>query len=82
MTESSDEYRLVLAFDTDKPEFTRGFELGQLWERIERDGCTAQLVHAENTEMVMRVAEASGLVFAAEDAGAGWLNVTLTRKKS
>jgi hypothetical protein len=66
---------LVLAFDTDEPEFTRGFEAGQLWERLERDGMAAQLVHAGNAEMVMRMAEAKGLKFCANDAGDGWLGV-------
>jgi hypothetical protein len=71
------EFGLVLAFDTDDPEFTRGFEAGQLWERLERDGAADQLIHAENAEMVMRIAESRGLAFKAEDAGDGWLHVTL-----
>lgn len=71
------EYGLVLPFDTDEREFTRGFEAGQLWERLERDGHAGQLVHAENAEMVMRMAEAKGLEFSGHDAGEGWLQVTL-----
>jgi hypothetical protein len=27
-------YEVVLAFDTDDPQFVRGFEAGRLWERI------------------------------------------------
>ena len=68
---------LVLAFDTDEPEFTRGFEAGQLWERLERDGIADQLIHAENAEMVMRMADAKGLRFGAEDVGDGWLSVAI-----
>lgn len=75
--DGGNELSLVLAFDTDDPEFTRGFEAGQLWERIERDGFAEKLVHAENAEMVMRIAEARGLTFTAEDAGDGWLHVAL-----
>lgn len=71
------EYGLVLRFDTDDPEFVRGFELGQLWERIERDGAVSQLIHAENAEMVMRIAESKGLRFRAEYAGDGWMTVAL-----
>lgn len=71
------EYGLVLAFDTDDQEFTRGFESGQLWERIERDGRAEQLIHAGNAEMVMRIAEAKRLTFSAEDLSDGWLRVTL-----
>ncbi len=69
------EYNLILTFDTDEPEFTRGFEAGQLWERLEHSGRTEQLIHAENAEMVMRMAEAKGLQFSAEDVGNGWMQV-------
>jgi hypothetical protein len=75
---SDDGMSLVLAFDTDEPEFTRGFEAGQLWERLERDGIAAQLIHAENAEMVMRMAEEKGLRFSAEDVGDGWLSVAIS----
>lgn len=27
-------YTLVLPFDTDDPEFVRGFEVGRLWEKM------------------------------------------------
>jgi len=75
------EYGLVLAFDSDDQEFTRGFEAGQLWERLERDGFVHQLIHAENAEMVMRMAESRdrGLTFTAEDVGNGWMQVTIGR---
>ncbi len=29
------DYKLVLAFDTNDPEFTRGFECGQVWSAME-----------------------------------------------
>lgn len=77
MSDEDGEYGLVLPFDTDDPEFTRGFETGQLWERLERDGMADQLIHAENAEMVMRMAEAKGLGFRADDVGNGWLAVTI-----
>jgi hypothetical protein len=75
------EYSLVLAFDTDDPEFTRGFEAGQIWERLERDGYTSQLVSAGNAEMVMRMADKHGLKFTAEDVGYEWLQVTVGEPK-
>ncbi len=74
------EYGLVLAFDSDDPEFTRGFEAGQLWERLERDGYAGQLIHTENAEMVMRMAEAKGLAFTAGDVGDGWMQVAVGRE--
>jgi|HubBroStandDraft_2_1064218.scaffolds.fasta_scaffold54488_3 hypothetical protein len=74
------EYGLVLAFDTDDFEFTRGFALGQLWERLERhpEGIAATVL-AASAEMVMRIAEAKGLPFTAEPAGDSgeWLWVTI-----
>lgn len=74
---SDSDWSLVLAFDTDEPDFTRGFEAGQLWERLERDRQAVQLIHAENAEMVMRMAAAKGLRFSAEDVGDSWLSVTI-----
>lgn len=76
--DSESEFSLVLAFDTGDPEFTRGFEAGQLWERVERDGEASQLVHAENAEMVMRIAEAKNLRFTAEEVADGWVKVRLS----
>lgn len=70
-------YGLVLPFDSDDPEFTRGFEAGIIWERTE-EGPYSGLIHAENAEMVMRIAEARGMSFAAQDAGDDeWLNVVI-----
>lgn len=71
------DFGLVLKFDTDDPEFTRGFELGQLWERVEQQGYVDQLLHSENAEMVIRIAESKKLRFSAEDLGSGWLQVRL-----
>lgn len=73
------EYGLVVSFDSDDAEFTRGFEAGQLWERLERDGYADQLIHAENAEMVMRMAASRGrdLPFSAQDLGNGWMQVTV-----
>lgn len=80
MTESDDEkpnWGLVLAFDSDDPEFTRGFEAGLLWERLERDARADQLLRAENTEMLMRMAESKHLTFRADDLGDGWMHVVV-----
>lgn len=73
---SEEDWGLVLAFDTDDPEFTRGFEAGQMWERLNRDRHACQTVHGENAEMVMRMAEALDVSFSARDLGDGWLHVT------
>lgn len=75
--DDSDGLNLVLAFDTDEPEFTRGVEAGILWERMVHEAHIEQLVHAENAEMVIRMAEARGWTFAGEAVDEHWLRVTL-----
>jgi hypothetical protein len=74
---SSDRHKmdLVCPFDSDHPEFTRGFELGVLWERLKKPGPFEATLHATNAEMVMRVAEAAGRSFSGEDIGDDWVSV-------
>lgn len=74
------EYGLVLRFDSDEPEFTHGFEVGQIWERLTHEPGFEGPIHAENAEMVMRIAEARGCDFSGEDAGDGWMHVRLLKK--
>lgn len=71
-------YGLVLPFDSDDVEFARGVEVGQLWERLERDGFLHQpLAHATNAEMFIRFAEAKGLPFKAEPVNDEWISITI-----
>ena len=67
---------LVLPFDTDDPEFIRGFEAGRLWAQL----CTGEPVeatlHATNIEMAMRMAEAAGRPFVGSDVADEWVQVT------
>ena len=66
---------LILAFDSDDPEFARGFEAGRLWSQLR--GCPGQpvieLVHARNAELVFRMADATGRSVRGEDIGDDWL---------
>lgn len=63
----SDGHRLLLAFDSDDPEFTRGVEIGLLWMRCQHEAPPVEaIVHASNIEMVMRVADAYGLTATSE----------------
>jgi hypothetical protein len=73
----SDGYSLVLAFDTDSPEFTRGIEAGRLYERMVRDPEPFdQMIHATNAEMALRIAEATGRRVSAVDVGDDvWLDL-------
>lgn len=80
----SDEAELILTFDTEHPEFCRGFEAGLMWGRIEfgdEDPIPA-LVTPKNAEMIMRMAEASNCEFTGEWVNEDWMTVQLKRKKN
>jgi hypothetical protein len=70
-------FEQVMAFDTDAPEFVRGFELGRLWEQLqaEPEQPLEQLVHISNAEMVMRLAEACGREVASRERDGTWMTV-------
>lgn len=73
-------YGLVVAFDTDDPEFTRGFEAGLLWAAMEaNDESIERMIHGTNAEMVMRMATAKGYRYQGEDVGHDWLHVVLAK---
>lgn len=73
------EMSLVLSFDSDDPEFTRGFEAGSLWERMKnREHPIHQMFHSNNAEMAMRMAEAQGYEFRADDASEEWVFLHLS----
>lgn len=66
------DYGLILGFDTDEPEFVRGFEAGRLYELM-RDGAPfEQTIHASNTEMAMRICETHDRAFTAESLDDNW----------
>ena len=78
MTLIMDGHGLLLPFDSDDPQFARGFELGHLWALLRelRDETVTELVHASNTEMLIRIAEATGREFAAKILDETWLEIT------
>lgn len=62
MSDFSD-FLLALEFDTDDPEFARGFEAGRLWEIFRRNDehmLDGQFFHASNSELVLRMIDAWG----------------------
>lgn len=73
-------FGLRLAFDSDDPEFTRGFEIGRYDTILGRDGEAEGYLHPENAEMVMRLAETHDCDVAAKDIGYGWMWVTFTKR--
>ena len=71
-------WKILLPFDTDDPEFCRGFEAGRMWERIKSDRTTwSQIIHATNAEMIMRMCELEYRSFRAEDLAGNemWIQV-------
>lgn len=55
---------LLLAFDSDHPEFVRGFEAGRLWALCqERSDEFTETIHWKNAEMLTRIHEATGRSF-------------------
>jgi hypothetical protein len=66
-----------LRFDTDDPEFQRGFEIGVLWERLVTDGACNMAVSASNAEMVIRVAQAFGCQFSGREIEDDQISVEL-----
>ena len=68
---------LVLPFDTDDPQFRRGIEIGVLWQQLEYEPSVHVTIHADCTEMVMRIAEARKLPFCAEPIEDAWMHVSI-----
>lgn len=75
----NDDWALVLPFDTDDSEFTRGVEVGMVWERlrVSAEECVVGvIVHGSNAEMMLRLSEISGRPVTATDTGDDWLDIT------
>ena len=81
----TDSFRLLLAFDSDDPGFRRGFESALIYRdslELEPGRGFVRQIHADNAEMVMRIAEATGCAFSAQDDGHDWMTVSLTKAES
>lgn len=89
--ERTDEgFELVLPFDSDDPEFTRGFVCGQAWQLLELDTPGFEMtITSDNLYMFMSMADAKGYSIKMEETGkkasnledTDWLRVSLTKKK-
>jgi hypothetical protein len=79
MTDSGEheEQTLVLAFDSDDPEFARGFEAGVLWQRMGVRTPFVATIHATNTEMVMRMADVAHRTFSAHELDDLWTVISI-----
>ena len=88
MSEEETEYQKVFEFDTDEPEFARGFEAGRLYTTI-GDSLFGPsdlenyefIIHHTNTELVMRMAEKFNLSFKATELDDLFTSVALTPKE-
>jgi hypothetical protein len=70
---------LVLPFDTDAIDFARGFEVGALWADLQAtEDPVEALVHATNSEMVLRMGEALGRDVVGEQLDTSWTRATFS----
>lgn len=83
------EFGLVLPFDTDDPEFTRGFVCGQAWQLLELGEPYVEMtITSDNLYMFITMADAKGYLIEMEETGkeasnlldTEWLRVSLTKK--
>ena len=77
--EALEGHGLLLPFDTDAPEFARGFELGRLWALLRLgEDVRDEFVSSDNAEMVLRLAEATGRTVSAELLDESWMSVSFS----
>lgn len=83
------EFGLVLSFDSDDPEFTRGFACGQAWQLLEMGEPYVEMtITSDNLYMFITMADAKGYLIEMEETGkeasnlldTEWLRVSLTKK--
>ena len=71
------EFDLVVEFDRDEATFTRGVEIGMLWQRLQSESLPVEgILHVDNMEMAVRFAEAKAISVRADDSDGDWLYVT------
>lgn len=79
MSKNAGYWKPLLRFDTDDPEFARGFEAGRLWERVKADQTDwDEIVHASNAEMVMRMCESQERTFRADPLDDEYVHVFIS----
>ena len=72
-----DDLVCLLHFDSEDPEFARGFETGRVWSQLQADPGepVIEIVHSANAEMLIRMGEATGRAFEADELGDGWMEI-------
>lgn len=66
---SDDGYGLALSLDGQTADFVHGVECGRLWEQVKDPEAFDQTIHACNAEIVMRIMEAAGRSYTADESG-------------
>jgi hypothetical protein len=85
---SQERYELIVAFDSDDVEFTRGFEAGRVYATLKerRETCIEFQVHGTNAVMMERIAKATGYIIDAlddegtEEGETEWLTLRFIRR--
>lgn len=71
------EFDLVVEFDREDATFARGVEVGMLWQRLQTESLPVEgLLHVDNMEMALRLAEAKAVSVQADDSDGDLLWVT------
>lgn len=70
----------LITFDTDDPEFTRGFECGELWAGLQRRPVEyLTQMHSSNYEMAKRIAKYYGYALEPISDDETWLDAVFHR---
>jgi hypothetical protein len=72
-------HRLLIKFDTNDPEFARGFEVGRIYALLEEGSLSTLrglLFHATNAEMLLRAADRHGVEIRATSLDDTWMEIT------
>jgi hypothetical protein len=81
---SRESWGLVLAFDSDSEEFARGIECGLLFADVSHTPESepfSQLIHDNNIEMALRIADHFGRRVVGSDIGTeGWVQLELAAR--
>lgn len=66
----------TLVFDRDSEDFVLGAEVGGIFEQLQYEhGEVEAIMHVQNAEMALRMAEASARSVQSEELGDGWIYV-------
>lgn len=75
------EWGLILPFDRQSEDFVFGFECGRLYTALENSDMPLEAtVHVENSEMMMRLAEATSRTVQSRELGDGWMTVSFSAR--